>query len=477
MNETTIQQKLNSLTTFTEINPETVKRLGEVLLGLDDWGLLRINPLTFAQQHEFKPMELIDLFIHGAKIGLFDFQWNTLCPGCGGVEYRYDSINEVESKGFHCTFCRWQQAADLDDRLEVTFTINPTVRKLTLNPFENTENYSRYFFSNNFQYGPGQSSFLFAAMQHIYAIQPDETLEISFNNTAELEHSLMSLMLHKLVSVKNLDETTTEPQLIDIDILPHGFSTQKVSARLGPVTLRVRNLRLSVTDIVLLGENVTTYKSINDNPPKILPMFTGKMLLNNQTFRDLFRLQTLRDDLTLNMKSLTLLFTDLKGSTDLYDATGDAFAYNLIQEHFKILSKAVRLHSGAIIKTMGDAIMAAFSTPQEGVQAAIAMMEGMNFFNERLKGEGHELGLKVGLHEGSALVVNASDRLDYFGQTVNIAARVQGLAKADEIWITAPIYEANQITDSLNTAGYQLEQHSVMLKGVSQAATVYRLYR
>jgi len=87
------------------------------------------------------------------------------------------------------------------------------------------------------------------------------------------------------------------------------------------------------------------------------------------------------------------------------------------------------------------------------------------------------LGLKVGLHEGSALVVNASDRLDYFGQTVNIAARVQGLAKADEIWITAPIYEANQITDSLNTAGYQLEQHSVMLKGVSQAATVYRLYR
>ena len=111
-------------------------------------------------------------------------------------------------------------------------------------------------------------------------------------------------------------------------------------------------------------------------------------------------MQSLSPDLKLNIHSLTILFTDLRGSTDLYDQTGDVFAYNIIQEHFRVLTRVVRHHSGAIIKTMGDAIMATFSTPLDGVLAAIDMINEIRQLNERIKDQGHELGLKIGLHEG-----------------------------------------------------------------------------
>src|ERR1051325_11635557 len=94
---------------------------------------------------------------------------------------------------------------------------------------------------------------------------------------------------------------------------------------------------------------------------------------------------------------------------------------------------------------MGDAIMAGFSRPLDAVLAAVEMIERIDALNARRHSDGHELGLKVGLHEGAALAVNADDRLDYFGQTVNIAARVQGLAAAGEVWHTDPILDAEGV--------------------------------
>src|SRR5262249_39544054 len=156
--------------------------------------------------------------------------------------------------------------------------------------------------------------------------------------------------------------------------------------------------------------------------------------------------------------------------TALYDRKGDVFAYNLVQEHYKILAESVRENSGAVIKTMGDAIMATFSSPLDGANAAIEMMERMKHFNARLTQEDHALGLKIGLHEGSALAVNAEDRLDYFGQAVNIAARVQALAQADEIYITEPVFQADGVRSAFADNGYSEENRSVLLKGVGQPA-------
>lgn len=73
MNQDILHQKLHALAAFPNIKADRAAKFGEILKELDDWDLLRINPLRFAEEHGFSPLETVDLFVHGAKIGLFDF--------------------------------------------------------------------------------------------------------------------------------------------------------------------------------------------------------------------------------------------------------------------------------------------------------------------------------------------------------------------------------------------------------------------
>ena len=122
----------------------------------------------------------------------------------------------------------------------------------------------------------------------------------------------------------------------------------------------------------------------------------------------------------LEFKGSTLLFTDLKGSTVLYERLGDLRAYELVRQHFAVLRSIAAAAGGSIVKTIGDAVMASFADPLAAMHAVTRMHQAI----EQL-GEG-ELHLKIGVHSGSCIAVELNDRLDYFGRTVNIAARVQG---------------------------------------------------
>ncbi len=164
----------------------------------------------------------------------------------------------------------------------------------------------------------------------------------------------------------------------------------------------------------------------------------------------------------MNVRSLTLLFTDLKGSTEMYENIGDVAAYRLAQDHFELLGEAIRRNRGSIVKTMGDAVMATFADPADGLAASVDMLKSMEDFHIK---DLPQLGLKIGLHEGPALAIDNEGKLDYFGQTVNIAARVQGLASAGEIWITENFYDACDAEWILGGAGFEAEKRRVNTEG------------
>ena len=201
------------------------------------------------------------------------------------------------------------------------------------------------------------------------------------------------------------------------------------------------------------------------------PFLTAKMLLNHQTFREIYKIQQLDPELRLSIGNQTVMFTDLKGSTAMYEQTGDYQAYALVQRHFDLLTDCTRRHAGSVVKTIGDAIMATFSNPIDGFCAALEMIQTIEELNQ--PGTEVRLGLKVGLHSGPVLAVNANERLDFFGQTVNLAARVQGLAEAGEIWLTESAFSPST-HDVLNDAGYLADPQSAFLKGISQATSVWR---
>ena len=125
---------------------------------------------------------------------------------------------------------------------------------------------------------------------------------------------------------------------------------------------------------------------------------------------------------------------------------------------------------------MGDAIMATFSRPVDGLLASLEMMERLEGLNQKWREDGYELGLKVGLNEGPALAVMTDDRLDYFGQSVNVAARVQGLAGSGEVWITDTVWNHPTISEIVTQRGLRNEQKEATLKGVGRPTKVVRLY-
>ena len=203
------------------------------------------------------------------------------------------------------------------------------------------------------------------------------------------------------------------------------------------------------------------------------PFLTAKRLLSNQTFRDLYRTDTLDVDQRLQITSLTFLFTDLRGSTELYERVGDLVAFDLVKAHFRVLHEIVAAEAGAVVKTIGDAVMATFPTPDRAVAAALRMREAMRDLN-RSNGR-EDLLLKIGVHEGPCIVVTLNERQDYFGQTVNIASRVQGLATAQSIFATGAVVNDARTATLLRDKALDPESHDVSLRGIERVVQVYAI--
>lgn len=158
-------------------------------------------------------------------------------------------------------------------------------------------------------------------------------------------------------------------------------------------------------------------------------------VVNTEEFKLLFERDKPLPGEHITVGSLTFLFTDLSGSTATYERLGDGGAYRIVREHFTLLFDIIKKHNGTVIKTIGDAVMATFTNPADAVRASIDAKEAFVVFNKRRDIRG-SASIKVGIHTGPCLAVTLNSRLDYFGTTVNKAARVQSLAEKDQICIT-----------------------------------------
>ncbi len=230
----------------------------------------------------------------------------------------------------------------------------------------------------------------------------------------------------------------------------------KIHAPTGTTTMQPGPLRITLenrTDVRTLPSVWIAGDELHHLLGNRRPFLTAKRLLSNQTFRDIYRTDTLDVDQGLKVTSLTFLFTDLKGSTALYDRVGDIVAYDLVREHFRILQDIVSSEGGAVVKTIGDAVMATFPTPDRAVSAALRMRNSV----QELK---NDLLIKIGIHEGPCLAVTLNDRLDYFGQTVNIAARVQSLADSRAIFATKSVVENSQVSKILEAGKLKLTEQT-----------------
>jgi class 3 adenylate cyclase len=193
-----------------------------------------------------------------------------------------------------------------------------------------------------------------------------------------------------------------------------------------------------------------------------------------QDFRDMFSSEMLSLNETFSIENLGFLFTDLKGSTEMYERLGDAQAFALVKEHFYIMERLVREHSGAIVKTIGDSVMAVFNDPRNALLTAVEMIEAFDDL-ETVKKLKNSIMVKVGIHHGPCIAVTLNERIDYFGTTVNIAARVQGLSDGRDVMASGAIFGESNAADYLRGKGWLSEPFTTSLKGLKSSYQVHKL--
>jgi class 3 adenylate cyclase len=193
-------------------------------------------------------------------------------------------------------------------------------------------------------------------------------------------------------------------------------------------------------------------------------------LFSFQNFRDLFTAESLGSDIKLEIGVQTILFTDLVGSTKFYEQEGDAAAFNEVRKHFQKTYEGVLKHDGAIVKTIGDAVMASFPKPADALKAAIEMQEYFNGDNTETP-----LRLRITLHTGPCLAVNFNNNIDYFGNTVNLTAKIQAIAEAGQIGFTEAIFKDKEITEILKEKDLLSQPLDFEQKWSKRIIPVYRV--
>lgn len=227
---------------------------------------------------------------------------------------------------------------------------------------------------------------------------------------------------------------------------------------------------LSATNDLRPLDKITAEVTPTGHPP-----MSALRLINTMTFRDLLTTETLSEGQSLGVRQMAIFFSDLRGSTAMYNRLGDAVAYQRVREHFQAIFAAVSQHQGTAIKTIGDGVMGSFTTPAgavQGIRAVLNALERVNLANG-FTGQ-DRLILKVGLHVGPCIVVTLNKQLDYFGETVNIAARLSEQSKGHEIVVSEAVL-ADPAAQALLAELGPIEPLTTELRGLPTPQKLYRV--
>jgi class 3 adenylate cyclase len=407
------------------------KRLTDHVLTSMAADLAHLRPKLLARDWGVAPRPVIEACLAAVRAGLLTMKWDLLCDNCRAPKLTVSALAELPS-GAHCPSCNIDYDRDFERNVELAFSPAPAIRPLMV---------GGYCLS-----GP-------MATPHVpvqLLLQPGEKRSVDLT------------LLPGRYRLRTLHPGAAADVEHDGGAFPGLRITAKGVEALPPG---------EPGKIVFVNDAGFELAALVEDRTWTREALTAPEVVSLQAFRDLFAEATLRPGDDAAVGQVALLFTDLRGSTALYERVGDAKAFNLVREHFAFLASIVRDHDGAVVKTIGDAVMASFGDPADAVKAALAMQARIADFNlERGAGE---LVLKIGIHVGASVMVSLNERLDYFGSTVNMAARLQGQSEGGDIVLSRAVAEDPAVKPLL--AGVPSRAESVPLKGFAEPVGFVRV--
>lgn len=397
--------------------------------------LLRIRPYELADRWGMRRRDVLDVCLIGVEEGILDLYWDLICPSCQTAATRVHHLWELEEGG-HCQLCEISFDLPLDEAVEATFRPKPNVRQV-----EDVQ-----FCSG----GPAMTPHVFSQFV------------LPANGTTSLTSPATPAGMRLFVRGGQVVDVVVHadgPTTATVDVGPDGSSGETLVAPEGTLLVNShfpdeRHLKL-------------------EYPGWQHQAATAFELSTHPRFRRQFSSEVLAAGRSHKIGRVALMFSDLTGSTALYTAKGDAVAYRLVQQHFDLLNAVIAEHDGTVVKTIGDAVMAAFVEDGDALRCALEVLRRWPaFLADKPQAEG--LTLKIGVHSGPCYAVTANGVLDYFGQTVNVAARLQGQAAPDEVVVAETLADHAVSQDWLGGARVS-ERWEAALKGIDGGVRAARV--
>lgn len=474
----TLPARLETLREISGYDAEIVQDFGAFIRTAPDEDLFRTTPYRYAQLTGLSEQQAIDLFLYATHCGIFEFNWGVLCTNCFAFVTSPGGLRSLQQRA-HCDICAFEFEVTVDDNVEVAFTVSPQVRRIRfhdLNTVDLQRDWVTVFYSPSRFAGTDireQMSILMVASTRLLDAETDD---LTVTLEPDARYMVMTPRQHSIGNLYVIPGETTND--VHFDIFDGRVVPDYVAVAPGDVHLTFHNRTGGAITVGVLLDPKTFQPDVTPEEAQRLMEFfstaprflTGKQAATSQVFRELFRADSIPDEMGLAFKNMVFLFTDLKGSTAMYERVGDIRAYQLVREHFQLLRDVIAEFGGAIVKTIGDAVMASFADPLPALHAAIVINREMLSV-----GEEEELILRIGIHSGPCIAVESNDRLDYFGQTVNTAARVEAAAGAGEIVVTESIINTPGADEIIRAAGMTIKRDRALLRGLTDEIDLWRL--
>jgi class 3 adenylate cyclase len=418
--------------------PELVERLRQLLATAPEPDVTSMRPFQLADRWGADRRAVLALCLHATVVGLLEMSWHVLCPNCRVSKARYRRLQALEP-AVHCETCQISFDVDFGQLVEVRFDPAPAVRQVSGETFCMAGPWSAPHVLAQATLGPGERRALGARLQPgTYRLR---TLRGRSADLRAREGGPAALAF--VVDERNLE--------------PGGAELAA-----GRVELTMENRGSGEATLML------------EDAAWLDTVATGAIVGTVPEFRTLFSADVLAPGLEVRTKRLAFLFTDLAGSTAMYERIGEARAFRLVQEHFQILNEAIAAHDGAVVKTIGDAVMAVFPTGADALAAAVAIQRDIRALDGGGAVDPTAL-VRVGVHEGPCVAVTLNDRLDYFGTTVNTAARIEHESRGGEIVVSGAVYDDCAAFGRLPDLPLATERFEATLRGLSAPIELYRV--
>ncbi len=445
VNRALLDQRLGELAS-APVRPGLIPLLKERILEGSDDQLTGIRPFALADLWGADRVEVLRLFLHATSAGLFELRWELMCPNCRVPKTETGSLAQLPVQ-FHCDTCGITYDSDFDQRVELRFSAHPAIRRV----------------SNHVYCIGGPLRMPHAVAQQYLQAHEDRRIDLTLTGPMQLRtvrsaHRLLLAPVPAGTRARDITLTYASGRWVG----PHSLTHDGTLTIPGGSHLVLRNqtdgsILAAIEDLAWTNEATS-----------------AAQVTTLQEFRDLFSSEILSPQQQLAVSHIAFLFSDLKGSTQLYEGIGDAAAYSRVNRHFDFIRQAVSHGGGSIVKTMGDGVMCAFHRLDDALATAIELQAQVTTWCQE-QGINPPLALKVGVHHGPAIAMTANDHLDYFGRTVNLAARVADQSHGNDVVIQ------NEVLDQANPSLFKrrdditIEPFTTKLRGLAQDQRLVRL--